>query len=127
MFYPLEAIFANKNIYFAGKKDLLCSYCCSLLEFYDPKKTEQCLEAPYFSILAGLNAIKHNQDVEAALPKACAAIIDTLDILKGIKPFDYLNRDAIRDSFSAGNISLLKNFFPIRTAGSIRISLTPQQ
>ena len=54
MFYPLEAIFANKNIYFAGKKDLLCSYCCSLLEFYDPEKTEQRLEAPYFSILAGI-------------------------------------------------------------------------
>ena len=110
MFYPLKAIFANKSIYFAGKKDLLCSYCCSLLEFYDPDKTEQRLEAPNFSILAGLNAIKYNQDVEAALPKACAAILDTLDILQGIKPFVYLNRDAIRDSFSASNISLLKRF-----------------
>ena len=38
MFHPLEAIFANRNVYFAGNKDLLCSYCCSLLEFYDPKK-----------------------------------------------------------------------------------------
>ena len=110
MFYPLEAIFANKNTYFAGKKDLLCSYCCSLLEFYDPDKTEQRLEAPYFSILAGLNAIKHNQDLETALPKACTAILDTLDILKGIKPFAYLNRAAIRDSFSASNKSLLKCF-----------------
>ena len=110
MFYPLEAIFSNKNIYFAGKKDLLCSYCCSLLEFYDPDKTEQCLEAPYFSILAGLNAIKYNQDVETALPKACTAILDTLDVLKGIKPFAYLNRDAIRNFCSASNIYLLKRF-----------------
>ena len=117
MFYPLEAIFANKNIYFAGKKDLLCSYCCSLLEFYDPEKTEQRLEAPYFSILAGINAIKHNQEVDAALPKACAAVLDTLDILKGIKPFAYLNRDAIRDSFSASNISLLKRFLSDKDNG----------
>ena len=117
MFYPLEAIFSNKNIYFAGKKDLLCSYCCSLLEFYDPEKTEQRLETPHFSILAGLNAIKHNQDVEAALPSACAAILDTLDILKDIKPFVYLNRDAIRDSFSASNISLLKRFLSDKDKG----------
>ena len=117
MFYPLEAIFANKSIYFAGKKDLLCSYCCSLLEFYAPGKTEQRLEAPYFSILAGLNAIKHNQDVETALPKACEAILAALDILKGVKPFEYLDRDAIRDSFSESNISMLKRFLANKDGG----------
>ncbi len=79
MFYPLEAKFANKSIYFVGNKDLLCSYCCSLLEFYDPEKTEQRLEAPYFSLLAGLNAVKHNLDLDAALPKAGEAILDRCD------------------------------------------------
>lgn len=117
MFYPLEAIISNKNIFFAGKKDLLCSYCCSLLEFYAPGKTEQRLEAPYFSILAGLNAIKHNQDVETALPKACEAILAALDILKGVKPFEYLDRDAIRDSFSESNISMLKRFLANKDGG----------
>lgn len=117
MFYPLEAIFANKNIYFAGNKDLFCSYCCSLLEFYAPEKTEQRLEAPYFSLLAGLNAVKHNQDLDAALPKACEAILETLDILKGIKPFDYFDRDAIRDSFSASNTSMLKRFLSDKDGG----------
>ncbi|MBR1812124.1 MAG: hypothetical protein IJ766_10850 [Clostridia bacterium] len=110
MFYPLEAIFADKNIYFAGKTDILCSYCCSLLEFYKPGKTEQRLEAPYLSILEGLNAVTRHQNLEETLPKACEAILATVDILKGIKPFDYLDRDEIRDSFSASNILLTQRF-----------------
>ena len=117
MFYPLEAIFADRNIYFAGHKDMLCSYLCSLLEFYEPGKTEQCLEAPYFSILAGLDAVRQDRDVESALPKACEAIIATLDILKGIKPFDYIDRNEIRSAFSASNISLARSIISDKAAG----------
>ena len=117
MFYPLEAIFADKSIYFAGNKDMLCSYLCSLLEFYEPGKTELRLEAPCLSILAGLYAVKNDQDVGSALPKACEAIIDTLDVLKGIKPFDYVDREEIRTAFSESNISLAGSIISDKGSG----------
>ena len=109
MFYPLEAVFTKQDICFHGNRDILGSYCYSLLDSFDVNKIEIPLHEHYFTLLAGLNAIKHNQEIEEALLKSCGAILAETEILKEIKPFGYIDTDEIRSAFSDDNIYLVKN------------------
>lgn len=112
MFYPLEIVLYNKKICFGNRQEKLGSFGFSLLKNYHPQKTEALLGKQYLVLATGNVALQWRRDLPTALPPARDAILETLHILKRIRPFGWIDENEIQDLFSPENVQFLVEHLP---------------
>ena len=112
MLYPLEVSFFGDYICFGNRKEKIGSFGLSLLKNYNQNKSERKLDELNLKLLSGSNALRWRQNITVALPEAREAILSTLDVLKRIKPFGWIDRGEITNLFSDGNIQIVTENLP---------------
>ncbi len=112
MFYPLEVSFFGDYICFGNRKEKIGSFGLSLLNNYNHNQLERNLDEWNLKLISGSNALRWRQNMTEALPQARKAILATLESLKKIKPFGWIDRNEITNLFSDGNIQLVAENLP---------------
>ena len=112
MFYPLEVSFFGDYICFGNRKEKVGSFGLSLLKNYNHNQPERNLDEWNLKLISGSNALLWRQNMTETLPQARKAILATLESLKKIKPFGWIDRNEITKLFSDGNIQLVAENLP---------------
>ena len=112
MFYPLEVSFFGNYICFGNRKEKIGSFGLSLLKYYKHNQSGRELDELNLKLLSGSNALRWRQNITENLPEAREAILATLDVLKRIKPFGWIDRGEITNLFSDGNIQIVTEHLP---------------
>ena len=107
MFYPLEVSFFGDYICFGNRKEKIGSFGLSLLKNYNHNQLERNLEEWNLKLISGSNALRWRQNMTEAIPQARKAILATLESLKKIKPFGWIDHNEITNLFSDDNIQLV--------------------